>query len=76
MILILVKTQTKIWAKVKNFNIEDYVSAKDARKMDEFTQYGIAAADEAMMDSGLVRTKPCRAVLELLWVPVLVAFKL
>lgn len=45
---------TKIWAKVKNFNIENYVSMKDARKMDPFTQYGIAAADEAMADSGLV----------------------
>ena len=45
---------TKIWAKVKNFNIEDYVPAKDARKMDEFTQFGYAAAEEAMRDSGLV----------------------
>jgi 3-oxoacyl-[acyl-carrier-protein] synthase II len=44
---------TRIWAKVKNFNIENYVPLKDARKMDEFTQYGIAAADEALLDSGL-----------------------
>ncbi|MDP3268444.1 MAG: beta-ketoacyl-ACP synthase II [Legionella sp.] len=44
---------TKIWAKIKKFNIEDYVSPKDARKMDVFTQYGIAAAAEAMTDSGL-----------------------
>lgn len=45
---------TKIWAKVKDFNIENHVSLKDARKMDVFTQYGMAAADEAMADSGLV----------------------
>ena len=45
---------TKIWAKVKNFNIEDHVPLKDARKMDVFTQYGMAAADEAIADSGLV----------------------
>lgn len=45
---------TKIWAKLKNFNIEDFVSSKDARKMDEFTQYGVAAAEEAIADSGLV----------------------
>ncbi|VEB37881.1 beta-ketoacyl-ACP synthase II [Legionella cherrii] len=44
---------TRIWAKVKNFNIENYVPLKDARKMDVFTQYGIAAADEAIKDSGL-----------------------
>lgn len=45
---------TKIWAKVKNFDIEKYVPLKEARKMDLFTQYGIAAADEAMLQSGLV----------------------
>ena len=45
---------TQIWAKVKNFNIEDYVPLKDARKMDLFTQYGVAAAAEAIADSGLV----------------------
>ena len=45
---------TKIWAKVKNFNIEDYVPLKEARKMDLFTQYGIAAAEEAIADSGLI----------------------
>jgi 3-oxoacyl-[acyl-carrier-protein] synthase II len=45
---------TKIWAKVKNFDIENYVSSKDARKMDPFTQYGIAAAQEAWIDSGLI----------------------
>lgn len=45
---------TKIWAKVKNFNIENHVSVKEARKMDLFTQYGLVASDEAMLHSGLV----------------------
>lgn len=44
---------TKIWAKVKNFNIEDHISTKDARKMDAFTQFGMVAADEAIADSKL-----------------------
>ncbi len=44
---------TKIWAKVKNFNVEDYIPLKDARKMDVFTQYGVIAAAEAVADSGL-----------------------
>ncbi len=44
---------TKIWAKVKNFNIEDHISSKDARKMDVFTQYGMVAADEALADANL-----------------------
>ena len=45
---------TKIWAKVKNLNIEEHMPLKDARKMDLFTQYGMIAADEALADSGLV----------------------
>lgn len=45
---------TKIWAKVKNLNVEDYIPPKDARKMDVFTQYGMIAADQALADSGLV----------------------
>ena len=45
---------TKIWAKVKHLNIEDLVPLKDARKMDMFTQYGLAAAEEAVRDSQLV----------------------
>ena len=44
---------TKIWAKVKNFNPEDYIPAKDARKMDPFTQYGVVAAAEALADAKL-----------------------
>ncbi|MFA5960259.1 MAG: beta-ketoacyl-ACP synthase II [Tatlockia sp.] len=45
---------TKIWAKVKNFAIEQYVPLNEARKMDMFTQYGMAAACEAIAHSGLV----------------------
>lgn len=44
---------TKILATVEDFDIEKYVPLKDARKMDVFTQYGIAAAEEAVADSGL-----------------------
>ena len=45
---------TKIWAKVKNLNIEDHMSLKDARRMDMFTQYGMVAADEALADANLM----------------------
>jgi len=44
---------TKIWAKVKNLNMEDHMSLKEARKMDVFTQYGMVAADEALADANL-----------------------
>ncbi|NDH67399.1 MAG: beta-ketoacyl-[acyl-carrier-protein] synthase II, partial [Gammaproteobacteria bacterium] len=44
---------TKIWAKVKNLDVEAHLSAKEARKMDPFTQFGMIAAQEAIRDSGL-----------------------
>jgi 3-oxoacyl-[acyl-carrier-protein] synthase II len=36
------------------FNAEDHVSVKDMKKMDEFIIFGIAAADQALADSGWV----------------------
>lgn len=48
---------TKFAAMLKNFKGEDYnISNKDARKMDYFIQYGIAAGIQAMQDAGLVVT--------------------
>lgn len=36
------------------FNFEDYVLAKERKKMDDFIIYGIAAAEEALKDSGWI----------------------
>jgi len=41
---------------VKGFNVEEYISAKEARHMDTFIHYGIAAGSQALRDSGLVVT--------------------
>jgi 3-oxoacyl-[acyl-carrier-protein] synthase II len=38
---------------VKNFDLEPYISAKEARTMDTFIHYGIAAACQAVADAGL-----------------------
>ena len=38
---------------VKNFDIDSYISPKDARAMDSFIHYGIAAAVQAVQDAGL-----------------------
>ena len=43
----------KIAGEVKGFDVESYMSAKDARSMDTFIHYGIAAAAQAVQDSGL-----------------------
>ncbi|MBI5925735.1 MAG: beta-ketoacyl-ACP synthase II [Aquabacterium sp.] len=38
---------------VKGFNIEDYIPAKEARHMDTFIHYGLAASMQAVRDAGL-----------------------
>jgi 3-oxoacyl-[acyl-carrier-protein] synthase II len=38
---------------VQGFQLEKYLSPKDARRMDEFMHYGIAAGADAVADSGL-----------------------
>lgn len=43
----------KIAGEVKGFDLESYMSAKEARTMDSFIHYGIAAAQEAVKDAGL-----------------------
>jgi len=47
----------QIAGEVKDFNPEDFMPAKDARRMDTFIQYGLAAGIEAFKDSGLVVTE-------------------
>lgn len=42
---------------VKGFNVEDYMPAKEARHMDTFIHYGIAAGTQALADSGLEITE-------------------
>ncbi|MGL5281677.1 MAG: beta-ketoacyl-ACP synthase II, partial [Plesiomonas shigelloides] len=48
---------TRFAGLVKDFNCEEYLSRKDARKMDLFIQYGIAAGLQALDDSGLTVTE-------------------
>ncbi len=43
----------KIAGEVKGFDLESYISAKEARTMDTFIHYGIAAAVQAVADAGL-----------------------
>ena len=43
----------KIAGEVRDFDLESYMSSKEARTMDSFIHYGIAAADQAVKDAGL-----------------------
>lgn len=47
------KFKTRFACEVKGFNVEDYFDKKEGRKVDAYTHYGIAAATQAFMDSGL-----------------------
>lgn len=45
--------QTKIAAEVKDFKAGEFMDRRDARKMDSFAQYAVAASVQAMQDAGL-----------------------
>jgi len=44
---------TRIAGEVKDFEVENYIDKKEARRMDLFTQYAVAAAKMAVEDSGM-----------------------
>lgn len=45
--------KTQFACEIKNFDVENFIDRKEARKMDGFTQYAMVAADEAILDAGL-----------------------
>ena len=44
--------RTRIAGEIKNFDITKYMSDKEARRLDDFCHYAIAATDEALLDAG------------------------
>jgi 3-oxoacyl-[acyl-carrier-protein] synthase II len=47
------KFDVKFACEVKDFNAEDFLEKKEARRMGAFSHFAIAASDEAVHDSGL-----------------------
>jgi 3-oxoacyl-[acyl-carrier-protein] synthase II len=47
------KFKTQFACEIKNFDVLDHLDRKEARKLDQFSQYAMVAAAEAMNDSGL-----------------------
>lgn len=47
------KFKTQFACELKNFNAEDYLHRKEARKLDQFSQYAMVSVAEAMADSGI-----------------------
>lgn len=44
---------TRIAGEIRDFNVSDYLSGKEARRYDTFVHYGLAAAHDALAHSGL-----------------------
>ncbi len=45
--------KVKLAAELKDFNVEEYIDKREAKRLDKFSQYAIVAAREAWKDSGL-----------------------
>ncbi|TWF45237.1 3-oxoacyl-[acyl-carrier-protein] synthase II [Chitinophaga polysaccharea] len=59
--------KTKFACEVKNFDVEKYMEKKEARKMDCFTQYAMAAAQEAVTDAGLDKEGIDKTKIGVIW---------
>src|SRR5690554_3851638 len=51
------KFKTQFACEIKNFNVNDFIDRKDARKLDKFSQYAMVSASEAMADSQLMESR-------------------
>jgi 3-oxoacyl-[acyl-carrier-protein] synthase II len=47
------KFKTQFACELKNFNIEDHIDRKEARRMDPYTHYALVVAKEAIHDAGM-----------------------
>ncbi|MDZ4822548.1 MAG: beta-ketoacyl-ACP synthase II [Flavobacteriales bacterium] len=47
------KFKTRFACEIKNFNVEDHIERKEARRMDPYTHYALVVAKEALQDSGI-----------------------
>jgi 3-oxoacyl-[acyl-carrier-protein] synthase II len=61
------KFKTKFACEVKNFNPEDYMDRKEARKMDRFAQFAAVTTDEAIIDSGINLEKIDKTKIGVIW---------
>ena len=61
------KSKTRFACELKNFNVNDFLDRKEARKMDKFTQYAMVVADEALADSKLDLDKEDRSRIGVIW---------
>ena len=61
------KFKTQFACEVKNFDVNEFIDKKEARKMDKFAQYAIISSDEAIKDSGLDLDKENKDRIGVIW---------
>ncbi|WP_010182404.1 beta-ketoacyl-ACP synthase II [Aquimarina agarilytica] len=61
------KFKTQFACEIKNFNINDFMHRKEARKLDRFSQYAMVASDEAIADSKLDLERVNKARVGVIW---------
>jgi 3-oxoacyl-[acyl-carrier-protein] synthase II len=59
--------KTQFACEVKNFNVESFIDKKEARKLDQFSQYAMVSASEAMADSRLMDSNPNLDKIGVIW---------
>lgn len=57
----------KIACEVKGFNPLDYFDRKEVKKLDLFTQYGLVASEEAILDSGILNYPIDKTRIGVIW---------
>jgi len=59
--------KTKFACEIKDFDIKDHLDRKEARKLDQFSQYAMVSSSEAMADSGLMDSNPNLDKIGVIW---------
>lgn len=59
--------KTQFACEIKNFNVEDHIDRKEARKLDQFSQYAIVSSREAVADSGIMDAEPNLDRIGVIW---------
>jgi 3-oxoacyl-[acyl-carrier-protein] synthase II len=59
--------KTQFACELKGFNVEEHMDKKEARKLDQFSQYAMVSSTEAMVDSGLMESNPNLDRIGVIW---------
>lgn len=61
------KFKTRFACEVKNFNPENFLDKKEARKLDRFSQLAIVSSDQAVADAGLIEAELNKDRIGVIW---------